>query len=189
MSTGLFFIRPVLFFPSILPLAFFCFVKYVLKIIFVLKIYFGFFLIFDPPFLPLADLKKRTYFCFSNWKRCTLSFCFSGAWQQLFFQKAGTENSAANLCRTLIDTDQGVCRLPLLLPNRASVPPASSSLYTQFILGLSNARASSAIPWNLGLMYQVYSGAKNSKAWYYKRNLKQTSWKCWCWKFFLLKHW
>ena len=43
MSTGLFFIRPVLFFPSILPLAFFCFVKYVLKIIFVLKIYFGFF--------------------------------------------------------------------------------------------------------------------------------------------------
>ena len=32
-----------LFFPSILPLAFFCFVKYVLKIIFVLKIYFGFF--------------------------------------------------------------------------------------------------------------------------------------------------
>ena len=130
-------------------------------------------MIFDPPFLPLADLKKRTYFCFSNWKRCTLSFCFSGAWQQLFFQKAGTENSAANLCRTLIDTEQGVCRLPLLLPNRTSVPPASSSLYTQFILGLSNATASSAIPWNLGLMYQVHSGAKNSKACYCKRNLNK----------------
>ena len=52
MSTGLFFIRPVLFFPSILPLAFFCCVKYVLKIIFVLKIYFGFFLFLILPSSP-----------------------------------------------------------------------------------------------------------------------------------------
>jgi len=48
----------------------------------------------------LADLKKRIYFCFQL-EEVHFKFCFSGAWQQLFFQKAGTENSAANLLQNI----------------------------------------------------------------------------------------
>ena len=58
----------------------------------------------------LADLKKRIYFCFQL-EEVHFKFCFSGAWQQLFFKKQAQKTLQQIFCRTLIDTDKEICKI------------------------------------------------------------------------------